>query len=179
MIPIVVKVKVFCPKEKQEEIGNLLSNPIHYDAFIIGETGPTNLRKIERKYPVEKLSELDSIKIGPAKINTLKPRYSKEGVFLPNPAYPHTKPTPKGADYYFVQFQGPVKQEWLNAIRRAGGKLMEPFPNATYIVEMDEDAMKKIGKLVFVKWIGNYDPSIQDIRSYIIQGKNTSKNQRR
>jgi serine protease AprX len=153
-----VKVKVFCPKQKQVEIGKLLSNPIHYDAFVIGETRPSNLQKIESKYPVEKLSELDSIQIGATKIDTLKPRYSKDGAVLPHPAYQHTKAIPKGSHYYFVQFQGPVKQVWLNAIRRAGGKLTEPFPNATYIVEMDKDTLKKISNLEFVKWIGHYDP---------------------
>jgi serine protease AprX len=138
------KVKVFCPKGRQNELQNLLNNPIYYDAFVVGNAEPPKIEEIKQKFPIEDMSYLDSIQVKGLTVDTSTKKM------------PELRKIPKGSHYYIVQFAGPIKQEWLANIEKIGGRLVEPFPNFSYIVEMGKAVLSKVSGLEHVNWIGHY-----------------------
>jgi serine protease AprX len=163
-----VKVKVFCPKERQGEIENMMKIQASYDAFIIGEAPPEQLEELKQRFPTEDMSYIDSIDLKNQTIDTHKPRISKNREVLSHSAYTHTNSITPGLHYYIVQFIGPIKQEWLKDIKKNGAILREPFSNFSYIVEMDKTVLSKIVLLPYLNWVGHYDPKYR-ISSEVIQ----------
>lgn len=153
------KIKVFVPKEGQNELENLLKIQASYDAFVVGEAEPNQVEEIKRRFPVEDMSYLNSINLKDKTIDTSKPRFTEKGSVIEHPGYEHTRKLTKGLHHYIVQFVGPVKQAWLNDIKKIGGILCEPLPNSSYIIEMDEKVLAKARRLGYVQWIGHYDPT--------------------
>jgi serine protease AprX len=152
------KIKVFCHKERQNELEGLLKILASYDAFVVGEASPQQVEKIRTKFPVEDISSyFNSINLKDHTIDTSKPRFSDDGSTLSHSSYEDTKQIKRGLHHYIVQFNAPVKQKWLNEIKKIGGILCEPFPNSSYVVEMDERARGKVIKLEYVHWVGHYD----------------------
>ncbi|MBI4649934.1 S8 family serine peptidase, partial [Candidatus Desantisbacteria bacterium] len=72
-----------------------------------------------------------------------------------HPAYKGVKPSLSGRHHYLVQFTGPIKEEWLKAVKNTGGEPREPFADFTYVVRADELILEKIKNLPFVRWIGH------------------------
>ena len=114
------------------------------------------------------MSYIDSIDLKNQTIDTHKPRISKNREVLSHSAYTHTNSITPGLHYYIVQFIGPIKQEWLKDIKKNGAILREPFPNFSYIVEMDKTVLSKIVSLPYLNWVGHYDPKYR-ISSEVIQ----------
>jgi serine protease AprX len=165
------KIKVFVPKERQNELANLLSLQASYDAFVVGEAEPNQVEEIKRKFPVEDMSYLNSINLRDKTIDTSKPRFTEKGSVLEHPGYHHTREMTKGPHHYIVQFVGPVKQAWLNNIKKIGGLLCEPLPNSSYIIEMDEKVLGKVRRLDYVKWAGHYDPAYRISSNVLARAK--------
>lgn len=63
--------------------------------------------------------------------------------------------------HYLVQFIGPIKAEWLQAVERAGGVLREPLPSYAYVVELTPDAYQNVSNLPWVRWVGYYEPNLR------------------
>jgi serine protease AprX len=165
------KIKVFVPKERQNELANLLMLQASYDAFVVGEAEPNQVEEIKRKFPVEDMSYLNSINLRDKTIDTSKPRFTEKGSVLEHPGYHHTREMTKGPHHYIVQFVGPVKQAWLNNIKKIGGILCEPLPNSSYIIEMDEKVLGKVRSLDYVKWAGHYDPAYRISSNVLARAK--------
>jgi serine protease AprX len=156
------KIKVFCPREKQNELEGLLDIQASYDAFVIGEANPQQVEEIKKRYPIEDMSSyLYNIDLEDQTIDTSKPRFTERKTTVEHPSFEHTKKLRKGPHHYLVQFIGPVKQEWLNNIKKTGGILCEPFPNSTYVIEMNDEVLAKVRSLEYVHWIGHYDPKFR------------------
>ena len=113
-----VKVKVFCPKERQGEIENMMEIQASYDAFVIGEAPLEQLEELKQQFPTEDMSYIDSIDLKNQKIDTHKPRISKNREVLSHSAYTHTNSITPGLHYYIIQFIGPIKQDWLKDIKK-------------------------------------------------------------
>lgn len=60
--------------------------------------------------------------------------------------------------YYLVQFQGPVREEWKTAVRKAGGTLFGFIPNHAFIVRMNVTTAERIAALPEIAWVGLYQP---------------------
>jgi serine protease AprX len=121
------------------------------------------------------MSYLNSINIKDKTIDTSKPRFTEKGSVLEHPGYDHIRKMTKGPHHYIVQFVGPVKQAWLNDIKKIGGLLCEPLPNSSYIIEMDEKVLAKVRRLDYVKWAGHYDPDIEYHLMFLLEQKLPSK----
>lgn len=52
--------------------------------------------------------------------------------------------------FYIVQFIGPVKESWKDAVKDKGVKFYRYLPEFSFIVKMDDDARKKVSSLNFV-----------------------------
>jgi hypothetical protein len=68
-------------------------------------------------------------------------------------------PQTDGQALYFVQFIGPVKGEWVDAIRSLGADVYWYMPNYAYLVRMDAEARAGMDALTFVRWTGAYHPA--------------------
>ena len=63
--------------------------------------------------------------------------------------------------HYLVQFIGPIKPEWLQAVEKAGGILREPLPSFAYVVELSDAAYATVRNLDFVRWVGYFEPNLR------------------
>lgn len=73
-------------------------------------------------------------------------------------------------DYYVVQFAAPVRDEWLDEVRAAGGEIVQYVPNQAFFVYATPDAMTTIANHPRVRWTGAFHPSDQlspEMRSLI------------
>ena len=63
-----------------------------------------------------------------------------------------------GEATYLLQFTAPVREEWKDAVQRAGAKLYGYVPDFAFIARMDSEARPRVSALPFVRWVGPYYP---------------------
>lgn len=148
-------IKVFCRGEEQKDIGKKYRIIEYYDGFILAEVSQAELDELSQIYPVEDITGLYTLHVGEQEIDTMIPRFEATGKTLPHPAYKGIKPPSLGRHHYLVQFIGPIKEEWLKKVRKAGGEPRTIFADFAYIVRADEKILQKISGLSFVRWIGH------------------------
>ena len=117
------------------------------------------------------MSYSDSINLKDNTIDTSKPRFTERGFVLEHPSYEHRKKMTKGPHHYIVQFIGPIKQNWLDGIKKIGGIICEPLENFSYIIEMDDKVLSKVNALDYVQWVGHYDPAYRLSPSVLARAK--------
>ncbi len=61
-------------------------------------------------------------------------------------------------DYYLVQFAAPVRDEWLDDVRTAGGDVIQYVPHQAFLVRASPSAIAAIDQLPTVRWTGLYQP---------------------
>jgi len=67
--------------------------------------------------------------------------------------------SPPGAKhYYIVQFTGPVRAEWFEALGRTGAEALEYLPNNAYLVRIDEGRKVLLENLPNVRWVDDFLP---------------------
>lgn len=59
---------------------------------------------------------------------------------------------------YMVQCEGPVKEAWVEDLRRIGGEPRGYLPYNALLVGMDGNTRSRMGELDFVAWYGLYQP---------------------
>jgi hypothetical protein len=59
---------------------------------------------------------------------------------------------------YLIQCEGPIKEVWVEDLRRIGGEPRGYVPYNTLLVGMDGPAASRLGELDFVSWSGIYQP---------------------
>jgi hypothetical protein len=64
-----------------------------------------------------------------------------------------------GYDYYLVQFIGPVKGSWVEALEAAGAEVFDYVPTSSFITAMDAETLQRVQGLPFVSWVGIYHPA--------------------
>lgn len=119
-----VKVKVYCPKDEQGKLQQLMKIDASYDEFIIADVDKTKLRSIKKKYPVEDMSKSNLIKLKNKNIDLTSAKTQRDkGALLRSQG----KQLSKGVHHYIVRFVGPIKKEWLDSITKIGGVPTERF----------------------------------------------------
>lgn len=151
-------LKVFVTGDEQETLPNIKRIVERYDGFVVIEAPDSSLEELQRNYLVEDITPLYRIETRARTINTSRPRIDKAGKLHANPAYKNETRLAPGLHHYLVQFIGPIKDQWLTAVRRAGGKLRAPFGDFTYVVAAQVDEIKQIAALPSVRWVGRYLP---------------------
>lgn len=64
----------------------------------------------------------------------------------------------EGQGIYLLQFEGPVLDEWKEAVEQAGARLYGYIPDYAFIMRADPGTLEKVGDLPFVRWVGAYRP---------------------
>jgi len=148
-------VRVFCTGQAQEQIAKRFPDSERYDGFVVAKVSQEALRQLSRKYPVDDMTDLYTIRVGERRMDTSRPRLDAKGKPRPHPAYKKAKPLPPGPHHHLVQFIGPIKSEWLREVKRVGGEPRAPHANFTYVVRADDKALRGIMALPFVRWAGH------------------------
>jgi serine protease AprX len=64
-----------------------------------------------------------------------------------------------GEGAYIVQFQGSIREEWVEQIKALGGREMGYLPDYAFLVWMDGSTRAKVESLSAVRWVGIYQPA--------------------
>jgi len=151
-------LKIFITGDEQERLPNVKKVVERYDGFVIVEVPEANVEELRRTYLLEDITPLYQIETRARTINTSRPRIDKTGKVRAHSSYKSESRLSTGEHHYLVQFIGPIKDNWLAGVRRAGGRVRSPFGNFTYIVMADVETIKKIATLPYVRWTGRYLP---------------------
>ncbi|MEJ2165214.1 MAG: S8 family serine peptidase [Desulfobacterales bacterium] len=148
-------LKIFCSGAEQDRLADVYHIIERYQGFVLIELSEDNINEVARQYPVEDITELYKIQVGERTIDTSKPRVDVKGKVRAHPAYKGVKRLTPGPHHHLVQFIGPVKEEWLQAVKKAGGEPRAPYEDFTYIVNVDTQSLARISALPFVRWVGH------------------------
>ena len=117
-------MKVFVSGRAQDTLGSKYDVIERYPAFVVVSASEAGARELAKSNLVEDISDQYAIPLGGAVQATLdvsKPRITTRGTTAPHPDYRGARRLSAGPHHYLVQFVGPVKPEWLDAVRAAGG----------------------------------------------------------
>ena len=148
-------LKVFCSGAEQDKLSEEFPVIERYTGFFLTRLQQEAADLLAKRYPVEDITDQYRIPAGQRNIDTELPRLNTEGRMRSHPAYKGEKRLSPGAHHYLVQFLGPIKQEWLQGVEAAGGKLQVPHPSFSYVVRADEESIARIAALPYVRWSGH------------------------
>ncbi len=148
-------IKVFCTGVEQDRLAENLRVVARYEGFVIVEIAEEKMAELARRFPVEDITELYEIEVGDRTIDTARPRIDAKGKLRAHPAYKGLKKLSTGPHHHLVQFIGPIKEEWLKEIAKAGGEPRVPHGAFTYVVRADAKTLGRISALPFVRWAGH------------------------
>src|SRR5262245_20821951 len=70
-----------------------------------------------------------------------------------------------GPGLYIVQFAGPIKDEWLGALKNTGAEVVSYISNNAYVVRCDARSAALVSRMKdeqqFVQWVGDYEPAFK------------------
>lgn len=162
-------LKVFVPKQEQEAQLDGVEILEAYDGFALVESSQAKAKVLAREHLVDDVTDLYEIPLPDGAIDTAIPRVQAKGETQEHPAYLGAEQLEPGPHHYLVQFRGPIKAQWLSGVKRAGGEPRELYRDFAYVVRADEDALAKIAKLKYVRWVGHL-PHRARLDEPLIQG---------
>ncbi len=77
----------------------------------------------------------------------------------PSPAVTDSLATEETPGVYLVQFNGPIKPQWKEQVRAAGGILYDYIPDYAFVARMDAKTAQQVAVLPAVRWVGPYLPT--------------------
>lgn len=145
-------LKIFVDQAEVAEVTKQARLIERYDAFVLLEAEPNLARELARRFPTEDITgqyrmPLEGVEKDPlATVPKLAAR-----------SRPRSKAsTPdSGPHHYIVQFVGPIKQQWINALKRAGATLRHPTSGFGHVVRADGATLARIRALAPVRWVGH------------------------
>ncbi len=149
-------IKVFCTGAQQDQLAEKYRVVETYQGFVVVEVGEDQVAEIAQQYPLEDITDLYEIRAGESVLDTSQPRLDAKGKLRAHPSYKGVKKLSAGPHHHFVQFIGPIKEEWLQAVKKAGGELRVPREGFAYIVRADAQTLARISALPFVRWVGHF-----------------------
>lgn len=124
---------------------------VTYDQFLLAEATEAQIQTLQRQgFVVEEQAAAHMIRLRAVEFDTATDAPHLTAHAAPNGAH---------ANYWLVQFVGPVKPEWGAAIRDLGGVLHDYVPENAYLVEMTAGVKEAVARLNYVNWVGPYQPA--------------------
>ena len=140
--------RIFASGSEQADIARKYKVIEAYEGFIIVEISKDESEEITKKYLSEDITTQYEINL---------PHIGSNGktVKLADISKQSAGPFPKGLHHYLVQFIGPIKKQWLAAVKKNGAELREAYGGFTYIIKADEKNIQKVINLPYVRWAGH------------------------
>ena len=151
-------LKVFASGAEQNEIAARYAVVETYPAFVVVDVSDADATTLTADRLVEDITDQYAIPIGgaePSMIDASVPRITTRGTTAAHPDYKGAKRLAPGPHHYLVQFAGPVKPEWLDAVRGAGGEVVDTYAGFTIVVRADDSQIAEIAQLPVVRWAGH------------------------
>ncbi|HID30598.1 MAG TPA: hypothetical protein EYP19_11420, partial [Desulfobacterales bacterium] len=148
-------LKIFCSGADQDQLTDSYETIERYDGFMLIKVDEDQIEEIARRYPVEDITDLYTIRAGERTIDTSQPRVDTKGKLRTHPDYKGVKRLSPGHHHHLVQFIGPIKEAWLAEVKKMGGEPRAPFEAFSYIICGDDKALAGITGLPFVRWVGH------------------------
>src|SRR5215204_1676683 len=155
-------IKVFVPSDRQDEVAGSDNIIEHYDAFAVLEVSDARAEALAQEYMVEDITDQYAIPVGDALEQEIDPtiaRVTASGRVVSHPAYRGAKKLGPGAHHYLVQFIGPIKAQWLAAVRATGARVVDNHFGFTVIVNATADQIAELVAKREVRWAGHLPPS--------------------
>ena len=155
-------LKVFLSGQRQDEFAERHEVVARYDAFVVVRVAAADAQSIMRDFLVEDITDQYAISLGGqvnSSIDVSAPRITGRGTTVAHPAYPKAKRLVPGPHHYLVQFVGPVKPEWLETVRKAGGEVVDTHSGFTVVVRATQPQISRIAGLPEVRWAGHLPPA--------------------
>jgi subtilisin family serine protease len=157
----VLKVFVSGPQQDEVAAGDGVRVVQRYDAFVVVDADDEAARRLAAGRLVEDITDQYAIPLGgglESTIDTSMPRITGAGRTRTHPAYAGQRRLPPGPHHYLVQFIGPIKPEWLQAVTAAGGEVVDTYAGFAVVVRAREEAIARIAGLAVVRWAGHLPP---------------------
>jgi hypothetical protein len=61
--------------------------------------------------------------------------------------------------YYLVQFKGPIKKQWKDALLATSAEIFDYIPDYTFVVKMSGQTKAKVAAMNQVRWVGILEPA--------------------
>jgi serine protease AprX len=151
-------LKVFVSGREQEDLAARYEVVEHYPAFVIVDASDEEADELAASCLVEDITDQYAIPLGGAVQSTIdvsRPRITTRGTTATHPDYKGARRLAPGPHHYLVQFAGPVKPEWLDAVRAVGGQVVDTYAGFTVVVRADETQIAQIAQLPVVRWAGH------------------------
>ena len=152
-------LKVFVTGADQDRLAEQLPVIEQYSGFLLVSLPQQRVAEIAAEYPTEDITSQYTIVAGQRQLDTGQVRVDHRGKTLSHPDYKGVRKLAPGAHHYLVQFIGPIKKAWLQAVEKAGGKLQSPYAGFSYVVRANESTLTAIAALPFVRWTGHLSHS--------------------
>ncbi len=149
------RVKIFSRNAEQDSLATKYTIIEKYPGFVVAEVTQADIVELSKKYPVEDITEQYQLKIGDKTIDTSTARLDIHAKPLKHPSYQDQKKLTAGSHHHLIQFIGPIKEEWLDALKKLGATPRAPMQAFTYVVLSDDKTLAKIIELPFVRWAGH------------------------
>src|SRR5262245_61877679 len=124
-------LKVFVTEADQDAVANAHHLVERYDAFVVVEASERAAKAIASTHLTEDITDQYTITVDGRELSTGAPLPSAKAL---DRAAPVAKAPDSKRHHYIVQFVGPVKDEWIAALKKAGGEVREPRSGFSYVV---------------------------------------------
>lgn len=147
-------LKVFATGDEQEALADQARIIERYPAFVVVEAPDETGEELSRAYLAQDITDQFLIPAN-QQIDTSRPRLDGQGAVRAHPAYEDADELPRGRHHYLVQFVGPIKEEWLEDLRRLGTEPRELYSGFTYVVRADSRGIEQVAGRPYVRWVGH------------------------
>src|SRR6266545_1203245 len=93
-------IKIYCSAQELRAFEAPHEVIQNYAGFQVAAVKPAALRKVQRRFPIEDITDQYALPVGGMKINTEQPRYNAKGRLVPHAGYRGARPLPRGPHHY-------------------------------------------------------------------------------
>ena len=129
-----------------------------YEAFVVVEADDALIKSLARRYPLEDITAQYKLPLRGGAVDPLAAAPRKRSRTTESLQAPPEAPG-DGPHHYLVQFIGPVKPAWVNALRKTGAVLRQPTGGFGHVVCADDPTLAKIRGMKCVRWVGHLPPA--------------------
>ena len=154
-------LKVFASGAEQNDVAARYQVVETYPAFVVVDVSEADANALAADHLVEDITDQYAIPLAGDASSTIDaslPRITARGTTAAHPDYKGSKRLTPGPHHYLVQFAGPVKPEWLDAVSDAGGEVVDTYAGFTVVVRADDTQIAQIAQLPVVRWAGHLPP---------------------
>jgi len=152
-------LKIFCRDVEQDKFAEQYPVIERYQGFVLAEIPEEISEKLAHEFPVEDITDQYILHLGGQEIDTSLPRLGVNGKLHAHPYYKEEKKLSSGFHHHLVQFIGPIKEQWLKDIKKAGADPRMPIEAFTYVVRANDKTLASLMDLPCVRWVGHLPPN--------------------